>query len=128
MIRYLTVVEVLNLHRQVIEQSGGALGIRDLGILESAVAQPNMTFDGEDLYPTTIEKASALGFSLIKNHPFLDGNKRTSHAAMEIFLVLNGMEIDASIEEQERVVLLLAAGDLEREEFTNWLRLNLRTI
>ncbi|WP_243458640.1 type II toxin-antitoxin system death-on-curing family toxin [Nostoc sp. UIC 10630] len=116
------------MHRQVIEQSGGALGIRDLGILESAVAQPKMTFGEEDLYPTIIEKASALGFSLIKNHPFLDGNKRTGHAAMEIFLVLNGMEIDASIEEQERVVLLLAAGDLGREEFTEWLRLNLRTI
>ncbi|WP_392479848.1 type II toxin-antitoxin system death-on-curing family toxin [Nostoc sp. C110] len=125
MIRYLTAVEVLNLHRQVIEQSGGALGIGDLGILESAVAQPKMTFGGEDLYPKIIEKASALGFSLIKNHPFLDGNKCTGHAAMEIFLVLNGMEIDASIEEQERVVLLLAAGDLGREEFTEWLRLNL---
>ena len=98
MIRYLTVVEVLNLHRQVIEESGGALGIRDLGSLESAVAQPKMTFGGKDLYPTIIEKASALGFSLIKNHPFLDGNKRTSHAAMEIFLVLNGMEIDALIQ------------------------------
>lgn len=104
------------------------MSIRDLGILESAVAQPKMTFGGEDLYPTIIEKASALGFSLIKNHPFLDGNKRTGHAAMEIFLVLNGMEIDASIEEQERVVLLLASGDLGREEFTEWLRLNLRTI
>ena len=128
MIRYLTVVEVLNLHRQVIEECGGALSIRDLGSLESAVAQPKMTFDGKDLYPTIIEKASALGFSLIKNHPFLDGNKRTSHAAMEIFLVLNGMEINALIQEQERVVLLLAAGDLGREEFTEWLRLNLRTI
>ena len=87
-----------------------------------------MTFGGEDLHPTIIEKASALGFSLIKNHPFLDGNKRTGHAAMEIFLVLNGMEIDASIEEQERVVLLLASGDLGREEFTEWLWLNLITI
>jgi death-on-curing protein len=128
MIRYLTVVEVLNLHRQVIEESGGALGIRNLGSLEPAVAQPKMTFGGKDLYPTIIEKASALGFSLIKNHPFFDGNKRTSHAAMETFLVLNGMEIDALIQEQERVVLLLAAGDLGREEFTEWLRLNLRTI
>ena len=104
------------------------MGIRNLDALESAVAQPKMTFGREDLYPTIIEKASALGFSLIKNHPFLDGNKRTGHAAMEIFLVLNGMEIDALIEEQERVVLLLASGDLGREEFTEWLRLNLRTI
>ncbi|WP_292708640.1 MULTISPECIES: type II toxin-antitoxin system death-on-curing family toxin [unclassified Nostoc] len=87
-----------------------------------------MTFGGEDLYPTIIEKASALGFSLIKNHPFLDGNKRTGHAAMETFLVLNGMEIDALIEEQEHIVMLLAAGELGREEFADWLRLNLRTI
>ncbi|MEH2347614.1 MAG: Fic family protein [Nostoc sp.] len=79
---------------------------------------------GEKLYciiagsAVIIEKASALGFSLVKNHAFLDENKRTGHAAMEIFLVLNSMEIGASIEEQERVVLLLAAGNLGREEFT----------
>ena len=63
MIRYLTLVEVLNLHRQIIEQSGGALGVRDLGALESALAQPRMTFGGEDLYPMLVDKAAALGFS-----------------------------------------------------------------
>jgi death on curing protein len=68
MIRYLTLVEVLNLHRQIIEQSGGALGVRDLGALESALAQPRMTFGGEDLYPTLVDKAAAVGFSIIMNH------------------------------------------------------------
>jgi death-on-curing protein len=97
MIRYLTLVEVLNLHRQIIEQSGGALGIRDLGALQSALAQPRMTFSGEDLYSTLVDKAAALGFSIIMNHPFVDGNKRTGHAAMETFLVLNGLEISASV-------------------------------
>jgi death-on-curing protein len=120
--RFLTLKELIELHRRLIEQSGGSPGIRDLGLLESALAQPRMTFGGEDLYPTVVEKASALGFSLIKNHPFVDGNKRAGHAAMEIFLVLNGHEIDAEVDEQERVILRLAAGEVGREEFTEWLR------
>ena len=66
----LTVNDVIDLHRQVVEQSGGSFGIRDLGALESAVAQPQMTFGGEDLYPTWVEKAAALGFSLVMNHLF----------------------------------------------------------
>ena len=69
--RYLTVSEVLEVYSRVMQQSGGLVGIRDLGALESAVAQPRMTFGGADLYPTLIEKASALGFSLIQNHPFI---------------------------------------------------------
>jgi death on curing protein len=120
--RYLTLDEVLELHRLVVEQSGGATGLRDLGALESAVAQPCMTFGGQDLYPTVVEKASALGFSLIGNHPFLDGNKRVGHAAMETFLVLNGHELSAAVEEQEAVVLGVAAGTVRREQFTEWVR------
>ncbi|MDA0265597.1 MAG: type II toxin-antitoxin system death-on-curing family toxin [Cyanobacteria bacterium] len=112
MIRFLTLIEVLELHRQIIEQSGGAFGIRDIGLLESAIAQPRMTFGGEDLYPSLLEKAAALGFSIIMNHPFVDGNKRIGHAATEIFLVLNGMEINASVDEQERMVLAIASGEL----------------
>ncbi|MDT5120645.1 MAG: death on curing protein [Acidobacteriota bacterium] len=120
--RYLTLKEVLDLHRRVIEQSGGLSGIRDLGMLESALAQPLMTFGGEELYPTIVEKASALGFSLIKNHPFIDGNKRIGHAAMETFLVLNSYEISASVDEQEQVILKVASGESGRDEFTEWLR------
>ncbi|MBR8826423.1 MAG: type II toxin-antitoxin system death-on-curing family toxin [Gomphosphaeria aponina SAG 52.96 = DSM 107014] len=122
MIRYLTLVEVLNLHRQIIAQFQGAFGVRDLGALESAIAQPRMTFGGEDLYPTIVDKAATLGFSIVMNHPFIDGNKRTSHAAMETFLILNGLEINASVDEQERVILGLASSELERQTFTNWLR------
>lgn len=73
--RFLTLSEIFELQRRIIEQSGGLAGVRDLGGLESALAQPHMTFGGADLYPTIIEKTSALGFSLIKNHPFIDGNK-----------------------------------------------------
>jgi death-on-curing protein len=81
-----------------------------------------MTFGGADLYPTPVEKAAALGHSLIANHPFVDGNKRTGHAAMEVFLMVNGFEIQASVDEQEQVILQVAAGAMKREEFTEWLR------
>ncbi|HHH42149.1 MAG TPA: type II toxin-antitoxin system death-on-curing family toxin [Chloroflexi bacterium] len=120
--RYLTLSEALELYHRVMKQSGGTVGIRDLNALESALAQPRMTFGGKDLYPTIVEKAAALGFSLIKNHPFVDGNKRLGHAAMETFLVLNGYEIEASVDEQERVIFRIASGEMEREEFTKWLR------
>jgi death-on-curing protein len=98
------------------------VGVLSLPALESALAQPRMTFDGEGLYPTLVEKAAALGHSLIANHPFVDGNKRTGHAAMEVFSMINGFEIQASVDEQERVILQVAAGEMKREEFTEWLR------
>ena len=120
--RYLTVGEVLGIYNRVIKQSGGGVGIRDLGALESAVAQPRMTFNDEELYRTIVEKASALGFSLIQNHPFVDGNKRAGHAAMEIFLMLNGFEISASVDEQVEIILGVASGKMSREVFTNWLQ------
>ncbi|TMA59265.1 MAG: type II toxin-antitoxin system death-on-curing family toxin [Deltaproteobacteria bacterium] len=120
--RYLALNEVLALHGQVMAQSGGAVGILNLPALESALAQPRMTFGGDDLYLTLVEKAAALGYSLSQNHPFVDGNKRTGHAAMEVFLVLNGFEIQAAVDEQERVMLQVAAGEMTREEFTDWLR------
>jgi death-on-curing protein len=120
--RYLTLNEILQLHERIIEQSGGSYGVRDIGALESAIAQPRVTFGGSDLYPTIADKASAVCYSLIQNHPFVDGNKRVGHAAMETFLVLNGHEIDALVDEQERIVLAVAAGRLGRDEFTEWVR------
>jgi len=119
--RYLTLSEILNLYRRIMEQSRGTMGIRNLGAIESALVQPLMTFGGQELYPTIAEKASAIGFSLIMNHPFTDGNKRLGHAAMEVFLVMNGFEINAGIDEQEQVILRLASGLTGREEFTAWL-------
>lgn len=124
--RYLALPEVVELHRRLLEATGGAAGIRDLGALESALAQPKMTLAGSDLYPTLAEKAAALCFSLVGNHPFVDGNKRVGHAAMETFLVLNGAEIDASLDEQERVMLDLAAGRLDRGQLADWLRQHLK--
>jgi death-on-curing protein len=126
MIRYLTVEEVLELHRLALAQSGGLGGVLDLGGLDSALAQPKMTFGGQELFPTLAEKAAALGFSLVCNHPFVDGNKRVGHAAMETFLVLNGWELAAQVDEQEQVMLRLAAGALQRDEFTTWVQSHLR--
>ena len=120
--RYLLIDEIISLHAKVLVQSGGGLGLRDRGALESAVAQPEMTFSGEDLYPTVAEKAAALGHSLIHNHPFVDGNKRVGHAALEVFLVLNGYEISASVDEQENIVLSVASGQMSRVEFGEWLK------
>lgn len=118
--RYLTVEEVLKLHRLVIAQSGGSDGVRSRESLEASVAQPLQTFGGEELYPSLVEKAAALGFFLVTNHPFVDGNKRIGHAALEVTLVLNGFELSASVDEQERCVLALASGTLSRAEFTQW--------
>jgi len=122
--QYLTVSEVIELYRQVMETSGGTVGILSIEALESAVAQPRATFDGKELYPTLIEKAASLGFSLIMNHAFVDGNKRIGHYAMETYLVINDYELTASIDEQEAIVLRLASGDLGRDAFTDWIKEN----
>jgi len=123
--RYLILSEVLELYRRIMELSGGGVGIRDLAALESALAQPRMTFGGSELYPTIAEKAASLCHSLISNHPFLDGNKRTGYAAMEVFLLLNGYEVEASIDEQERVILDVASGELDRDRLAQWLATHL---
>jgi death on curing protein len=121
MIRSITIAEILETYQRIMRQSGGLVAIRDFGALESALSQPYMTFGGNELYPSLAEKAAALGFSLIQNHPFADGNKRTGHAAMAMFLTINGHKINASIDEQAEIILSVAAGKLDRDEFTAWL-------
>lgn len=125
MIQYLTLGQVLFLHLGLIEQSGGTSGIRDQKALDSALAQPKMTFDAKDLYPSLAEKAAALCYSLINNHPFVDGNKRIGHAAMEVFLVMNGYEIEATIDIQEEIILKLASSKMKRSDFLDWLKANI---
>ena len=120
MIRYITVREVVALHGQIIERTGGSPGLRDGGALQSAVAQPRATYAQQELYPTISDKAAALGFSLIMNHPFVDGNKRIGHAAMEVFLLLNGFELKASTDEQEDIILQVASGATCRDAFRQW--------
>jgi death-on-curing protein len=119
--RFLSLKDILTVHSQLIHESGGAGGIRDFGMLQSSIAQPFMMFNGKYLYDSIIEKAAAIGYSLIMNHPFVDGNKRIGHAAMELFLFLNGYEIDALIDDQERLILDVASGNISREQLTMWL-------
>jgi death on curing protein len=119
--RHLKLGEVVALHRAIIETTGGISGVRDLSGLESALAQPRATFGGSDLHPGLPAKAAALGYSLALNHPFLDGNKRVAHAAMEVFLALNGLDIVADFDEQERLMLDVAAGQSSREHLEQWL-------
>jgi death-on-curing protein len=119
--RYLTLPEVLTLHDRIITTTGGSPGIRDLSALESALAQPQATFDGDELYPDLVAKAAALGYLIVANHPFIDGNKRVGHAAMEVFLVLNGREIEANVDDQEQLILAVASGQLDRLGLEQWL-------
>ena len=118
----LTLEQVLKLHKRVIEQSGGAMGVRNQEGLESALAQPRMSYADQELYPTLIEKVAPLGFSLINNHPFVDGNKRIGHAALEVTLLMNGYEIQADVDSQEAVILAVAASKMNRQDFLEWLQ------
>ena len=120
--KYLKVEHVLRIHQRVIERTGGAPRILNADAIDAAVAFPRMEFGGQPLYPTLADKAAALAFALNMNHPFQDGNKRTAHAAMEMFLVRNGHEIEAPVDEQERVFLAVAAGTMSRDEFAGWVK------
>jgi len=125
--RYLALGEILELHRRIIQQTGGASGVRNLAALESAVAQPRMTFEGKDFYPTVEDKAAALAFFIIQNHPFMDGSKRCGHAALETFLVVNGKEIEAPVDEVEKVILAMASGKFSLKDFVDWLAGHIRS-
>jgi death-on-curing protein len=121
-VKYLDQQAILELYLEVMRASGGLPGIRDAGALESAIAQPHASFGGEELYPTLVDKAAALAFSMIKNHPFVDGNKRIAFASMDAFLRLNGYKTAGSDDQVAETFLSLAAGTLNRDNFTNWLR------
>jgi len=119
--RFLTIEEVLYIHFQVIDGFGGLHGVRDIGGLESAVARPQTTVFGNDAYPTLIEKASAMLHSLILNHPFYDGNKRTAFAAVGLFLHLNGISITGAHQGIEDFVVCAAERHLSVETIADWL-------
>jgi len=125
---YLSVVQVLRLHQKQIATFGGSGGLRDEGSLDSAVARPQMTFGGEDLYPDTAAKAAALMHSLVMNHPFIDGNKRVGAMAMELFLIANSFTLDAPDETLESVTMAVARGEIEAEALAIWLRQRMRRV
>ena len=116
--------DILNLHDRSIEMYGGAKGIRDHGLLESAIARPFQTFGGEDLYPSPIEKAAALGESLIINHPFIDGNKRTGILGIATLLLVHDLHIETIEEELYTFVIKISTGEIKFEEIVEWLKTN----
>jgi death-on-curing protein len=119
---YLSLEQVLELHRLEIRLFGGSAGLRERGSLEAALARPQMTFAGEDLYPDVESKAAALMHSLVMNHPFVDGNKRTGAAVAELFLSLNGVELEADDDDLVAFTLSVARGEVNAEALTIWLR------
>ena len=121
---YLSLTEVLLLHARLIQQTGGAEGVRDLGQLESAIARPQAMFGGEDLYPNLCDKAAALMESLIQNHPFVDGNKRTGLAAAGILLERNGLRLTADNDQVFEFTMSVARGRVRHKEISRWLEEN----
>lgn len=120
----LSKAQVIMIHEQLIKETGGASGIRDEGMLESALNTPFQTFGGEDVYPSLQQKAARLCFGLVKNHPFVDGNKRIGAHAMLVFLALNGVELQHSQEELSVIILQAAAGEIETKDLLNWIILH----
>lgn len=117
----LTTKQVISIHSSLIEATGGTDGVRDMGLLESALEAPFQTFDGKDLYPALIQKAARLGHSLVSNHPFVDGNKRIGIHTMLVFLAVNGIEIECTQKELIDVGLSLADGTMDAEKLLIWL-------
>ena len=114
--------KVLLLHQMIAQETGGGIGVRDEGLLESALEGAFATFDGRELYPSKEEKGARLGFTLISNHAFVDGNKRIGMYVMLIILEVNGIRMEASNEEVAQVGLAVAAGQMGYEELLRWIR------
>ena len=112
--------QVLILHEEIIKETGGSLGIRDEGLLESALLTPFQSFGGKDFYPTIQAKAARLGFGLIMNHPMVDGNKRIGIHILLVFLALNGLELEYTQKELYEEVLLVASGEHDYENLLQW--------
>lgn len=125
---YLSLDQLLEIHRRQVQRFGGSAGVRDRGALEAAVARPQATFGGDDLYLDLAAKAAALFHSLIANHPFVDGNKQTAAMSAELFLLFNGAELVADDEDVEVVTMAAARGELGAEALAIWFRQRLGSI
>ena len=120
--RGLSVSDIIVLHQKVIDKTGGSHGIRDLGLIESAVNRAYATFGGNDLYETVEAKIAATAYSLVSNHGFVDGNKRIGIAAMLLLLQLNGYKLQYSQQELIDLGLGLAAGNLNENDIQQWIK------
>lgn len=114
--------QILLLHSMLVAQSGGMDGLRDEGLLDAAINMPLQTFGGQELYPTILEKAARLGYGLIRNHPFLDGNKRIGTHAMLVFLDINNIALSYEDEDLISTILHVAAGAMDADAFLEWLK------
>lgn len=121
---YLTPEQVLFIHSRLIQETGGAHGVRDLPMLLSAMGRPQATFEGKDLYPDVFSKAAALMDSLVRNHPFVDGNKRAAITSAVIYLYLNGYKLVVEPADMVRFTLACAQSQLRFEEITFWMKSN----
>jgi death on curing protein len=119
---YLTAEQVLFIHYRLVNETGGEHGTRDIGLLESAVARPKATFDGQELYSDIFEKAAALMESLVNNHAFIDGNKRTGIACAVLFLRQNGITFNAKNPEVEKFTLQVARSELDTRDIAEWFK------
>lgn len=113
--------QILMLHQQLVEQTGGSDGIRDEGLLDSALSAPFQSFGNTDVYPSLQQKAARLCFGLVKNHPFVDGNKRIGAHAMLVFLAVNGVELTYTQTELSDIILQVAASEKEYPDLLDWL-------
>ena len=118
----ITIELALGGHRVLIRRYGGLSGLRDEARLRSAVGRPYQTFDGKDLYPTSLEKAAAIIESIVVNHPFLDGNKRTGYVLMRILLLDDNKDINATEEDKYDFVIRIASGKLSFDEILLWIK------
>lgn len=121
----LTKEQVLDLHRDLIDEFGGADGLRDEGLLDSALAAPFHAFGGQPAFPSIMEKAERLGFGLIKNHPFSDGNKRIGTHVMLVFLAINGIELEYTQKELYEIILRVAGSEITYEDLLSWVNSHL---
>ena len=118
----ISIIETEIIHNILIDKFGGSKGIRDLGLLESALARPYSTFDNIDLYPSPVEKAAAILESILINHPFVDGNKRTAYTLMRLILLENGLDIIASQEEKYNLVIAASTGKYRYTDIKKWIQ------
>ena len=117
----ITVTEAEEIHKILIDNFGGSQGIRDLGSLESALARPFQSFGNEELYPSPILKAAALLESILINHPFIDGNKRTAYTLVRLFLNSNSLDFSASQDEKYDFIISTASGQKDFDSIAEWL-------
>lgn len=126
--RFLSISQVLDIHQDEINSFGGTFGVRDKGLLDSALAQPQATFGGELLHPTIGEQAAAYLYHLAMNHPFIDGNKRTAFAVMDTFITLNGYSLNLSEEQAYNLVIQVVQRQISKEELSAFMELHLQRL